>query len=258
MRSQMRTLAEFGILEHHRHNGFPGSVDCKLTPSGTELLDVARILEAWLSAAPDGPMHPGTVAAKSAIKALVDGWTTNIMRALAARPLSLAELDRLIATMSYPSLQRRLGAMRLVGQIEKRSGHESPYVVTDWLRRAIAPLAAAARWERRHLREHASPITSHDAEAAFLLALPLVRLSQGLSGSCRLVVELVDGERLAGALAEVDRGAVVSCTSRLNGTSAAWAVGPATAWFHAVIEGDSTTLEASAVIVGWRRLCSIS
>jgi DNA-binding HxlR family transcriptional regulator len=188
-------------------------------------------------------VHPGTVAAKSAIKALVDGWTTNIMRALAARPLSLGELDRLIASVSYPSLQRRLGAMRLVGQVEKRPGRESPYVVTDWLRRAIAPLAAAARWERRHMREQASPITSHDAEAGFLLSLPLLRLSEGLSGSCRLVVEVVDGKRLAGALAEVDHGAVVSCTSRLNGASAAWAVGPATAWLHAVLDGDSTTLE---------------
>ena len=59
--------------------------------------------------APEGPLALGSSTAKSAIKALVEGWGTNMIRALAARPLSLTELNGLISGLSYPSLERRLG-----------------------------------------------------------------------------------------------------------------------------------------------------
>ena len=41
-----------------------------------------------------------------------------MMRALAARPLSLTELDSLISDLSYPALERRLSSMRIAGLVE--------------------------------------------------------------------------------------------------------------------------------------------
>lgn len=118
-----------------RHLGFP--------PRSTTL-------QAWLQLSPAGPIELGSIAAKSAIKALVEGWGSNIVRALATRPLSLTELNSLIPRISYPSLERRLTAMRQVNLLETQSTHgrTTPYEVTEWLRRAIAAIG----WERRYAR----------------------------------------------------------------------------------------------------------
>jgi DNA-binding HxlR family transcriptional regulator len=170
-----------------------------------------------------------------------------MVRALAARPLSLTELNGLISGLSYPSLERRLGAMRLAGQIERMPGpgRGTPYAVTDWLRRAIAPLAAAARWERAHVATKSVPIRRLDAEAGFLLSIPLLELSSDLSGCCRLAVEIPssNGERLAGVLVRVEEGKVVSARANLQGHADAWASGLASDWLRAVIEGDTDQLE---------------
>ena len=85
---------------------------------GRELLEVAERLELWLAQAPDGPISLESGAAKGAVKALVDGWGSTMMRALAARPLSLTELDGIIADLSYPALERRLSSMRMAGLVE--------------------------------------------------------------------------------------------------------------------------------------------
>jgi DNA-binding HxlR family transcriptional regulator len=247
MRGYLRTLDETGVLTRRRQEGFPGSLDFELAPPGRDLLLVTEALRSWLAEAPEGPLEPGTSAAKSAVKALIGGWSTNMMRALAARPLSLTELDSLISGISYPTLERRLSAMRLSGQIEAVSspGKGTPYGVTEWLRRAIAPLAAAAQWERRHLRATAAPITGREVEAAFLLAVPLLRLPAGLSGFCRMAVELPanGSSRIAGVLIGVEEGRIASCVSRLEGDASAWAAGSASVWLRALIEQDATALE---------------
>lgn len=247
MRGHLRTLTRTGVVTGRRRNDFPGCLDYELTRSGQELWAVAEVVGSWLTAAPEGPVPLGSVASKSAIKALVEGWDTNVIRALVARPLSLTELSDLISGISYPSLERRLGAMRLAGQIEKMPGRGSgtPYGVTKWLRRAVAPLAAAARWERQNLAPHTVPIKRLDIEAAFLLAAPLLRLPTGLLGSCRFAVEVEggSGERLAGVLAEVGQGRVLSCATGLQGDASAWASGSASAWLRAVIEHQVEELE---------------
>ena len=49
-----------------------------------------------------------------------------MMRALAARPMSLTELDSGITELSYPALERRLSSMRIAGLVEaqrERGGH---------------------------------------------------------------------------------------------------------------------------------------
>lgn len=247
MRGHLRTLAETNVVVRRRQNDFPGSLDFELTPVGRELLGVVRVVDKWLQVAPEGPMRLGTGSAKSAVKALVEGWGTSMVRALAARPLSLTELNGLISGLSYPSLERRLGAMRLAGLIERvqGEGRGTPYGVTGWLRQAIAPLAAAARWERLNAAEATAPIKRLDAEAAFLLAIPLLRLPSDLSGTCRLAVEVGSskGERLAGVLVGVREGEVVSCVATVRGNAEAWASGSASAWLRAVIDQDVELLE---------------
>jgi DNA-binding HxlR family transcriptional regulator len=247
LRAQLKRLTEIGAVEKRRRNRFPGVLEYELTASGRDLIFVAEVLERWLDTAPEGSLHPSSNAAKAAIKALAEGWSTTMLRALAAGPLSLTELDRIIGTLSYPSLERRLGAMRLSGQIEARPGDSrgTPYAVTDWLRQGVAPLAAAAQWERRHMLESTAPIGRLDTEAAFLLAVPLLRLPAELSGSCRVAAEIPNGgkRRLAGTMVVVRNGQVVSCSTRLLGDPDAWALGSPSAWLSTLIEHDADRLE---------------
>ena len=247
MRAQLRKLAAFGVIERHRRNRFPGALEFELTPSGRSLLLVADTLSGWLAGAPNGPLALGGASAKPVVKALAEAWSTTMLRALAAGPLSLTELDRVIGSLSYPSLERRLAAMRLAGQVEARTGdgRGRPYALTDWLRQGVAPLAAAIHWERRHLARSTAPIAPLDIEAAFLLAVPLLRLPVELSGSCRLAVVLQSskGPRLAGVAVEVEAGQIVSSSTRLRGHPDAWALGSAGGWLGAVTEGERDGLE---------------
>ncbi len=247
MRGHLRALTEAGVLVRQRQRGFPGSINLELGEPGRQLLAVSAVLQAWLDQSPNGPQQLGSVAAKASVKALVEGWSSGIVRALAAKPLALTELSRLITDLSYPSLERRLGAMRLAGQIEPcpSAGRGTPYRVTEWLRRGIAPLVAAARWERTHVPDETSPIRRFDIEAAFLLVLPLVSTPAEQSGECRLAVEMRNGigeTRLAGVMAMVAAGEV-SCVARLDGDPLAWISGPATDWLRAVIDDDGRGLE---------------
>lgn len=248
MRGHLRKLAELEVVERRRESGFPGSVDYQLGNAGRGLLEVGETLGAWLSAAPDGPLELGTVAAKSAVKALVDGWSSTIVRALAARPLSLTELNKLISGLNYPSLERRLAAMRLAGQIEARPSQSrgTPYAVTGWLRRAVGPLLAGAQWERRNHRTEPAPLSRIDVEATFLLAVPLISLPADVSGACRLVVEAPGGNGdagLVGVAVVVEEGRIVSCVSRLQGEAQAWAAGSISSWLSAVLEEDTDRFE---------------
>lgn len=246
LRAQLKRLAEIGAIEKHRRNRFPGVLEHELTTAGRDLLFVAATLERWLGAAPKSPLPLGSSAAKAAIKALTEGWSTTMLRALAAGPLSLTELDGVIGSLSYPSLERRLGAMRLAGQVEPQrgDGRSTPYAVTEWLRHGVAPIAAAARWERRHLASTTAPVGRLDVEAAFLLAVPLLQLPAELSGSCRMAAELSNGRkrRLAGVMVEVEQGSIASSTTHLHGKPDAWALGSAVAWLDTVIEDDASRL----------------
>jgi DNA-binding HxlR family transcriptional regulator len=245
MRSYLRTLTELGVLERRQEGGFPGSVSIALARSGKGLLRVGAVLQRWLQRAPTGPVTLGTTAAKSAIKALVGGWSSNAIRAIAARPFALTELHRLMPQISYPTLERRLTAMRMVGLIEARrigAGSGTPYSATQWLRLAVAPLAAAAGWEQEFLSSQAAPVGRSDIESTFLLTIPLLlHLPSDLCGMCRLAVELrgdPDPEYV-GAMVALEEGRVTSCMARLAGEADGWAVGTPLDWFRWVNgEGD--------------------
>lgn len=248
LRLNLRSLIELGVLERRRLNHFPGSVEFELTPSGRDLLAVADVLEVWLAQAPQGPLALGSLSAKNAVKAMLEGWSTAIVRVLAARPLSLTELSKLIGGLSYPSLERRLTAMRMAGQIEtcQGDGRGTPYRVTPWLRRAVGPLAASARWECANVPDEAPPVGKTYIEGAFLLAIPLLRLPDYSSGTCRLSVALAradDSPRLAGVLVDVREGVIGSTVARLEGKVDGWASGSTARWLDAIVEGERGRLE---------------
>jgi DNA-binding HxlR family transcriptional regulator len=236
MRVYSRTLAKLEVLEQRRQSEFSGSSVYSITASGRALLKVGDVLQEWLAESPDGPIELGTTPAKSTVGALIEGWSTNIVRALAAKPLSLTQLNRLIPKVSYPSLERRLGGLRLANLVEPQpgEGRGTPYRTTWWLRRAVIPIAAAVGWERKYLPSSTPPVGRLDAEAAFLLAIPLMVLPDTLNGRCRLAVEVQGGTSpvFAGVLVCIEEGRVLSCSSRLEGEAAGWASGTPMEWLR--------------------------
>jgi DNA-binding HxlR family transcriptional regulator len=246
LRGHLASLSEVGVLNKRPTTQMPYAMQNELTPMGRDLLDVADRLEAWLNQAPDGSVSLEGGAGKGIVKAFIDGWGSTIMRSLATKPMSLTELDRSIAELSYPALERRLSSMRMAGLIEAREsrGAGTPYAVTDWARRGIAPLAAASRCERVHMGRRAAPVTQADIEAAFLLATPLVGLPAATSGSCQLEVEAdpAQAREQAGVLVTVDHGKVVGCESELRPSPADFAVGSAAKWFSAIDQGTASLL----------------
>jgi DNA-binding HxlR family transcriptional regulator len=247
LRGRLSDLVALGAVAK-RGGGMPFSVENGLTEdAGRDLLRVVEALAAWLSRAPAGPIPLGSVAAKGAIKALVGGWESTMLRVFAARPLSLTQLDRLIAPLSYPALERRLSALRATGLVEPvPNGARAPYAVSRWGREAVGPVSAAARFERIHMSETAARLTPIDVEAAFLLATPIAKLPPHTDGFCQLAAA-TDGEsqRLAGVNVAIDRGAVVECVARLDPVPRNRALGDAGAWLHAMVFRDSSPLRIS-------------
>lgn len=246
LRGHLSSLGEIGILAKQPAERMPYAVETSLTPMGRELLEVAEAVAHWLDRAPNGPAPLESGAGKGIVKALVDGWGSTIFRHLASTPMSLTELDRRIPKLSYPALERRLSSMRMAGLIEAResNGAGTPYGVTDWARRGIAPLVAASKCEREHMGDGAAPVTRDDIEAAFLLATPLVGLPRSMSGSCQLEVEgdpAVSREQ-AGVSVTVQQGRVVACESRLGQSPGDFAIGSVAKWFRAIQDGTASLL----------------
>jgi DNA-binding HxlR family transcriptional regulator len=247
LRGNLDNLIGIGALEKRRRDGGVNVVDNELTPFGRELLGVADSLEAWLGEAPSGPLSLESGAGKAAIKALIGGWSSTMLRALAARPFSLTELDNLITAFSYPALERRLSAMAICGQVVAMPspGAATPYMTADWLRQGVAPLLLAARCEARHMAAETAPLARIDIEAMMLLAAPLASLFSGAAGACQLTVEMSDGSKLApvGIRMEVEQGRIVSCVAKLGTNPESWAHGPAVAWLEAIAERDLDRLQ---------------
>jgi DNA-binding HxlR family transcriptional regulator len=246
LRGQVGNLREIGALERHVRRGMPYTVENDLTEAGRGVLAVAEAVEAWLAKSPQGPIALGSEPSKGAIRALVGGWGSTILRALAARPLSLTELSSIISDHSYPALERRLSAMRAARLLEPTPGGSKgakPYDVTEWTRLAVAPLVAAGRCECEHLAEKTEPLTRIDIEAAFLLAVPLVHLEITRTGSCLLAVDTGttgnggSRDRVAGVHVGIEQGDVVSCVSRLEQEPSTWALGTVSSWVEGILEG---------------------
>lgn len=248
MERHLRTLIRAGVLEPRGKDRFSGAILFGLTPAGHGLVDLASVLQDWLAAGPEREVELGSPEAGRMVGILAESWSAGIVRALAASPLSLPELDRLLRGLSLAALEAQVTAMGRAGLIETVPGEHSElarYQPTPWLRRAIAPLAAAAHWEQLHGLEGASPITRLEIESAFLLSTPLVRVPRQLSGTCRLVVEVQapGGAKQAGAFVTVGNGRITSCVTKIKGQADSWVSGCPTAWMHAVIDGDAESLD---------------
>jgi hypothetical protein len=209
---------------------------------------VASVLERWLSAGPSGPPALGPDRGP-ALSALLGGWSSTVIHALAARPLTVAEATEAVGGLSHDAVGEQIAAMESVGLLAvlpAETGGEQRFAVTDWLRIGIAPLAAAARMEIRHPPGDTEPIAPLDVEAAFQLALPLVSLSEELSASCRLTVP-VPGRppRLAGAAVLVEQGKVTSVSPGLEMQSDTFATGAPIDWLDTLIDPSAAKLDTS-------------
>jgi len=260
LRGILTKLVEIGALARGLGDR-PSILAYQLTQCGEDLLLAVNAVEAWLGIAPDGPIALETPQAKVAIKALVGGWVSTVVRALAARPLTLTELDKLIDGYTYPAIERRLSAMRLAGQVElgtNDNGNKGrQYTITPWLRLGIGPLTVAARCERRHMAEATAPISRIDVESAFLLVAPMLSLRKGTSGLCQVAVEGGSGDSRkpwAGAQLTVEKGLVSSCIARLEPRPESWVHGGAGAWMDAVISGTPDSLECGGDVALGREI----
>jgi DNA-binding HxlR family transcriptional regulator len=239
-RSILRTLSRRPVQWSQSHQA-------QLAPAGREGMFVGAIAESWVRKAPGGGLDPESEQGEAATAALIDGWTSTIVHRLAARPLTLTELGRALDTISREDVAAMVAAMREAGLLEAQpdDGEGAVYAVTDWLRHAIAPVAAAVRCERRHSPRQTPPVEPLDVEAAFLLTLPLLRLPADLAGRCRLAVELPESDEhpVVGVTASVEDERIASCASELSGDADASATGTDRAWLEAVIEGMAEDLE---------------
>ena len=217
-------------------------VKYRITPLGEDLGRALLALRRWLDARPGGP-PPADALVREAIGPLVCGWSGTIVHALAPEPLTLDGLDRAVRLLDREGVREHVEAMVRSGLAEAGAGvGEVHYALTDWGREAIAPLAAAACYERRHEEEHTLPPDVFDVEAAFQMALPLVRLAPWLRGSCRLGVQIPGGEPLlAGATAQVNLGVVVS-SPLLDEEPETWVTGDPLGWCQTVIDPTADKL----------------
>lgn len=254
IRGSISVLRDIGALEKRSTDEARNAVATVLTPAGEEMLAVPKSLEDWLGRCPNGPIGIDDGHVKVAVKALAEGWSSTLMRELATEPRTLTELSCLIPEVSYPALERRISWMRATAQLTAlpKEPRGTPYVPTEWLRRAIAPLCVAGRCERRYM-EDAPPITDVEVEAAFLLTLPLVQLSPSLSGSC-LLASCTDTEMgepveaaLAGVRVGVTNGKVTSMTVDIDPEPATWSIGTSEVWLDAVIDGGLEELRIGGV-----------
>lgn len=243
LRGRLMDLIALGVVTK-RGGGMPYAVENELTDRGRELLGVAEVFAAWLGRAPVRPILLGSVAAKGSIKALAGGWESTMLRVFAARPLSLTQLDSLIAGLSYPALERRLASLRATGLVDPcPNGAGIPYQISRWGREAVGPLVAAARFERTHMQKRSACLMAIDVEAALLLAIPIARLPGCADGSCQLAATTGrESRRLAGVNVVVDRGQVVRCVASLEPKPRTWAMGDGRAWLDAVVGRDTEIL----------------
>jgi DNA-binding HxlR family transcriptional regulator len=188
---RIRDLEELTLVARKRREEVPPAAECRLTTPGERLLPVARRLEAWLADAPQGPLKLGEAYATATVKALAVAWGSTLLRWLAERPRSLAELEQLIEIFGYRKLERIARDLVKAGLVERvaASARPSRYGLTDWARRAAGLLTAAMRWERHEIAERSASVTSVEAEGVLLLGLPLIELPSEANGSCALLVE---------------------------------------------------------------------
>lgn len=245
LRTRLKGLEGDGLVVKRGRDREPGVAEHALTESGEALLIVIASLEKWLGQKPEGPLLIDGAAGKAAIKSFSESWSSTVLQGVAPGPISLSGLANKLRDVTYPSVERRLSAMRRAGQIEAQpnGANATPYVVTEWMQRCVVPLAAAVRWEQAHLPDSPQSMSRGEVDTSFLLALPLLEVEAGMAGSCRMDVRMDDGEKgPAGASAVVVKGRIVSCTAVREDANDAWATGSQPAWAEALTSSSKRKL----------------
>lgn len=243
LRTHIRALEELGLLSRRRADRFPGETGVTLLEPGKRLLEVAWWVQEWLDACPSASVTLGSPTSHAVLSGLADGWSSLMLRALAATPLSLVQLDRLLAPFDYPTLTRRMDALRVAGLVRACSsrGRGIPYAPTAWLSRVVVPVIAAARWELVAGPASNAIVRVADVETALLLGATRIRAAANASGHCRFVVRIGEA-RMAGAVLSFDRGRVVGVDTNLRRFAGATVSGSVTTWMDAVLKGEGEGL----------------
>lgn len=252
MRNALRDLRDMGALRLSPEQPSQGSAH-ELAPAGDSMLMVGRSLSTWLREAPFDPIEAESSAAKAAITALAEGWTSTVAREVALEPASLAELAKRIPGLSPSSVERRLVRMRETGQvaaIQDSAGRGKPYQPTRWLRRGVAPLVMAIRCESRFFADEMQPLLEPDIEALFMLALPLIKLPREANGSVALSmrVGLASGNghlREAGVTVDIKAGKVGALAPGIRDKEMTRVQGDVEDWLRSLVSGGGAGLEYS-------------
>jgi hypothetical protein len=278
-----RCEAALRMLERSRETGLAELLQQReaASPDHGGLRFVADTLGRWLRRHPGDPLDLGPAGAE-AIVAMTCSWSVGLTHALAHEPRNMAELcEEVTAFYSEDATHDHIEALVRTGQAELLYGDgsgETRYALTAWGKEALAPLIAAARHECRFPQAEILPPEALDAQAAFQVSLPLLKLPPELRGTCRLGVLLSSEEPApVGATVEVDGGRVVSSSILLERDPETWVTGTPQQWCEAVIDpiaaakldvGGDTTLAgallkalherlfgggASATDPGWAR-----
>jgi hypothetical protein len=209
------------------------------TAAGRELPFVGMALERWLNACPSGRRKLDAEAGEL-LGPLLTGWSSMVVHTIAGGPLSAAEVTAVLQVLDLDRIENRMALMEEADLLRRVAGEdgEPRFEATEWLCRAIAPLAAAARMEHRFPPGDTAPIGPLDVEAALRLTLPLLKLPGRLAGSCSLAVELDEGVpgSPAGVTARIEAGRVVACEAGIDPEADAWASAPVGDWLDTVIE----------------------
>ena len=225
------------------------------TPAGREVPFIGAVLADWLRRCPQGPLEHGPESGHH-MAALLGGWASMTIHALAGGPRSAAQVYEAIQVIDREALDARIDSMLATGLLEDAPGEDpdgEPLVrATEWLRRAVAPLAAAARMEMRFPPGDTAPIAAIDVEAALQLTLPLLKLPRKFQGACSLAVELEEGvaDSPAGVTVHIEDGSVVACARGLDPDAQVAVSGDTGAWLDAVIDRRTEGISSS----GERRL----
>lgn len=237
-------LFTLGIVVKRESPGPPWRVFYELGPNGAEFY---ALLRAWAdtlgylpNASWNAPLHFAEAWAAGVVPTLVGGSLTKAqVIALCSHRATGAQVERL--------LRQLYGEGFLI-----RCGHR--YTIADAARHAIGELAAAARFERRHMHADAASITVTDGINALRGALPLVTLPGYADGLCEFVVratEVDPGPRAAACWAEIRAGRVIaSDTGNAPSATTTWAQGTIEDWLAAIIDRRAALLRPA----GERRL----
>jgi len=159
----------------------------RLTPAGEELMGVANVLDAWAERAAYGDLvaRPSDAMAK----ALVAGWASGLMAALAAGPARRAHLERAAPALAHHQLESRLRGLLRAGLVERLASARGGgrIALTSRGREAMGPVLAALVWDHAHAASPAPP-RPHDVATAMVIGFPLVVVSRHRRGLVTLTV----------------------------------------------------------------------